>query len=167
MGYKTLRELEGINGDNRKNILELCGKEVLQSRLEHYVGRDIVVLTNPSFLRNGEITKGNFRGDVLEDVEFYGTENSNAHIWFKKGGFATGLADVYDVMFPNWTKKDLSQKLKIFNFYGLVGGRMESSNVFHVDAFSAYASLRHDKKESSDKQILKSVGLPKKGKVLR
>ena len=167
MGYKTLRELEKVNGDNRKGILELCGKEVMQSRLEPYIGSDIVVLTNPSFSKDNEIMKGNFRGGVLRGVEFYNTDrNSGAHIWFKKGSFATGMGDVYDVMFPDWIRKDISDDLKIFNFYGFVNGKLEPSTVFDVDPFSAYVCLRQDKKESSDKQALKSVGLPKRGKVL-
>ena len=167
MGYQTLRGVERVGKNNHKNILKLYNKEVLQSKLESYVGSDIVVLTNPSFSRNGEVIKGNFRGGVLDKVEFYGTGNPNAHIWFKEGGFATGLGDVYDLMFSDWVKGNKLEKLKIFNFYGFVAGEIESSSVFDVDPFSAYVCLGQNRKGSSNKQILKSVELPKRGKVFR
>ncbi|MCD4771640.1 hypothetical protein K8R30_04480 [archaeon] len=167
MRYRTLRNVEGVDRGNHKSILELCDKEMLQSRFESYVGENIVVLTKPSFSKNDEIIKGNFRGGVLRGVEFYNTgRNSGAHIWFKKGSFATGMGDVYDVMFMDWVKRGRLDKLKFFNFYGFVDGKLEPSTAFHVDPFLAYVSLRHEKKGSSDKQTLKSVGLPERGKVL-
>ena len=90
-------------------------------------GRKIVVASN--------FNSGEFRGGTLNKLEFYSSKNNgfdfNGRIWFKGGGFATGLDDVYDVMIVDSYEEEqiTPHDLKIFNFSAHAGEESEYSSV--------------------------------------
>jgi hypothetical protein len=165
MDYKTIRSLEGIEKSNHNGLVKLLNRKSFAMYFNSRKGKNIIILENPKISKDNEIIKGIFRGGTFKEIEIYNKEGGlDANIWFEGGNYATGLKEVYDIMFPE-TIKGESIELKIFNFFAGAADETEHSSVIHSDPFLAYKFLKDQDKIISAKQELFSVEPIKVGKV--
>jgi hypothetical protein len=167
MNYKTIRALERIKRSNHKKLMDILGRETCLDYLNEYKGKNIIILEDPKFSKTNEIIGGIFRGGVLEDFQTYERTDRaifSVNLWFEKGNFATGLENIYEIMFPNTTIKR-KEKLKIFNFFAGAAEEIEESSVIDSDPFLAYMHLRRSGKMICPKQELLSTEPLEAGKI--